>query len=210
MPILIAEVQTDRPSRYLVQLCKHAAAMGTGGHTSRMHLHTTMARSEVQVAAEWSESSGIVTFTPWGQATLTADDKTLTVRIDSPDEDGLAQIRSVITRNLKRFSRRNPLVVTWQRHDTLLATPFRHTVGPGPKPWQRFPRSRRQIVLFAVAAVLVVGLHIGLASTVLADSWWTGTPVNVVLALVVLKITLVVVARFGIRRGRESKKPDQT
>jgi hypothetical protein len=33
MPILQAQIQTERASRYLVQFCKQAAAMGGGGHT---------------------------------------------------------------------------------------------------------------------------------------------------------------------------------
>jgi hypothetical protein len=70
MPILQAQIETERASRYLVQFCKHAAAMGGGGHTPRIHLHTTMTRREVQVAAEWSDTNGTVTFTPWGQCTL--------------------------------------------------------------------------------------------------------------------------------------------
>ena len=123
MPILHAQIQTERPSRYLVQFCKHAAAMGGGGHTPRMHLHATMARREVQVAAEWSDTSGTVTFNPWGQCTLTADADTLTLRIDAADEDGLAQIRDVIDRDLQRFSRRDPLAVTWQRPETRGADP---------------------------------------------------------------------------------------
>lgn len=113
MPILNAEIQTERASRYLVQFCKHAAAMGAGGHTARMHLHPTMARGEVQVAADWSDTLGTVTFTPWGQCALTADGDTLTLRIEAADEDGLTQIRDVIDRDFERFSHRGPLIVTW-------------------------------------------------------------------------------------------------
>lgn len=108
-----AHVETERASRYLVQFCKHAAAMGDDGHTPRMHLHGMMARREVQVAAEWSDTDGTVTFTPWGQCTLTASASTLTVRIEAGDQDGLHQIRDVITRDFDRFSHRHPLTVTW-------------------------------------------------------------------------------------------------
>ena len=52
MPILQAQIQTERASRYLVQFCKHAAAMGSGGHSPRMHPHGVMTRREVQVVAE--------------------------------------------------------------------------------------------------------------------------------------------------------------
>jgi hypothetical protein len=108
MPILQAQIQTERASRYLVQFCKHAAAMGSGGHSPRMHLQGRMARREVQVAADWSDTGGTVTFTPWGRCTLGADAGTLTLRIDAADQDGLTQIRDIITRDLQRFSNRDP------------------------------------------------------------------------------------------------------
>jgi hypothetical protein len=117
MPTLKAQVETERASRYLVQFCKHAAAMGGGGDTPRMHLHGVMARREVRIDAEWSDAQGTVTFTPWGQCTLAADTRTLTVVIEAAGEDGLHQIRDVITRDLERFSRREPLTVTWTRPD---------------------------------------------------------------------------------------------
>jgi hypothetical protein len=209
MPILYARIQTERASRYLVQFCKHAAAMGGGGHTPRMQLHATMARRQVQVAAEWSDTSGTVTFTPWGQCMLAADTgtRTLTLRIDAVDEDGLAQIRDVIDRDLERFSRRDPVTVTWQRSETPGAAPFRHTGAVTPKPRRGFPRSHLQTILLALAVVVVLGLHVGLAGTVVARSRWTGIAVNVLVALVVLKIALIVWARFATRRRRATKTP---
>ena len=129
MPILNAQVHTDRASRYLGQFCKHAAALGDGGHTPRMHLHATMARREVRVTAEWSDTSGTVTFTPWGRCTLAADADTLTLRIDAADEDGLTQIRDIIDRDFERFSRRDPVSLSWQQPDTPGGPPF-HPTAP--------------------------------------------------------------------------------
>jgi len=114
-----ARIDTERPSRYLVQLCKHAAAMGaTQGHGPRVHLRGLLARREVHVHAEWSDTQGTVTFTPWGRCTLTADATTLTVRIDAADEDDVHRIQDVITRNLNRFGRREHLTVQWHRPET--------------------------------------------------------------------------------------------
>jgi hypothetical protein len=111
-----ARIDTERPSRYLVQLCKHAAAMGaTQGHGPRVHLRGLLTRREVQVHAEWTDTHGTVTFTPWGRCTLTADATTLTVRIDAADEDDVCRIQDVITRNLNRFGRRERLTVQWHR-----------------------------------------------------------------------------------------------
>jgi hypothetical protein len=207
MPNLHAQLQTERASRYLVQFCKHAAAMGDGGHTPRMHLHATMARREVQVAADWTDTGGTVTFTPWGQCTLAADTGTLTLHIDAPDDDGLAQIRDVIDRDLQRFSRRDPLTVTWQRSETPGAAPFRHTGAVTPQPRRGFHRPRLQTILLALAVVLVIGLHVGLAGAVVAQSRWTGFAINVLAALVVLKIALIAWTRFATRRRRATKTP---
>jgi len=85
--------------------------MGGGGHRPRMHLRGGMAR----VAADWSDTSGTLTFTPWGRCTLEADAGTLKLRIDAVDQDGLSQIRDIVTRDLERFSNRDPLTVTWQQ-----------------------------------------------------------------------------------------------
>jgi hypothetical protein len=142
MPILQAQIETDRPSRYLVQFCKHAAAMGgAGGHGPRMHLQGILARREVRVTADWTDTAGTVMFTPWGLCTLAADEGILTVRIDAADEDGLAQIRDVVTRDFDRFTQRNPVTVTWQRSDDPGAAPFQPTdtmaSAPGRRPLRR-------------------------------------------------------------------------
>lgn len=207
MPSLHAQITTERASRYLVQFCKHAAAVGHGGHTPRMHLHDTMARREVQVSAEWSDTSGIVTFTSWGRCTLVADAGTLTLRIDAADEDGLAQIRDVLERDLERFSRRDPITVTWQRSETPDG-PRENAGAVTPEPRRVSRRSHLRMILLALAVILVVALHVGLAGAVVAESLWTGVAANVVVALVVLKVVLVAWARFAVRRRRTSKARD--
>ena len=209
MPILETQIETERASRYLVQFCKHAAAMGAGGHAPRMHLHGTAAAREVQVAADWSDTSGTVTFTPWGLCRLTADGGILTVSIDGADEDGLARIRDVVTRDFERFSQRNPLTVAWQRPDDPGATPS-HPTGTVTSAHRRGPlRTKRHVALLALAVLLIIGLHIGLASTVVADSRWTDLATNVIVALVLLKLGLIVLARLHIHR-RAAKTPDHS
>jgi len=192
MPILHAEVRTDRAGRYLVQFCKHAAAMGGGGHTPRVHSHGTPARREVQVTADWSDTAGTVSFAPWGRCTLAAEGDTLTLRIDAADENGLSQIRDVIDRDLQRFSRRDPLAVTWRRPEDPAA--------PGGAPERRLRRRPLQVILLAAAAALAVAVHIGLIGTVAARSRWTGIALDVLAALIVLKIALIVGAHVGARR----------
>jgi hypothetical protein len=208
MPILEAQIETERASRYLVQFCKHAAAMGSGGHSPRMHLHGTVARREVQVAAQWSDTSGTVTFTPWGLCTLAADAGILTVRIDTADEDGLAQIRDVVTRDLHRFSQRTPLAVCWQRSEDPNAAYVRHA-GAVESVHQRgrLP-AHLQTALLVLAVLLIIGLHVGLAGAAVADSRWTGIATDIMVTLVLLKTVLIVRARLRIRRRRAAKTPE--
>lgn len=120
MPNSQALIDTDRPGRYLVQLCRHAAAMGGGrGHRLRIHVGGgALARSEVQVHAEWSDTHGCVTFDPWGRATMQADSRTLTVTVDAADEEDLLRVQEILTRDLGRIGRRDHLIVNWRRSDT--------------------------------------------------------------------------------------------
>jgi hypothetical protein len=208
MPILEAQIETERASRYLVQFCKHAAAMGSGGHTPRMHLHSTVSRREVQVTAEWSDTSATVTFTPWGQCTLTADANILATRIEAADEDGLAQIRDVVTRDFARFSQRDPLTVTWQRSDDPGAASFRHTDAVKFAHRRGPLRFNLRTILLALAVILIIGLHVGLAGAAVASSRWTGMATNLIVALVLLKIVFIGLARLGIRRRRSAKPTD--
>ena len=112
MPSAEAAIATERPSRYLEQLCKHAAAMGSG-HGERTHLGHMLERRKVQVRAEWTKTRGLLTFTPWGQCALTANAATLHLRVDAGDEDGLHKIQDVLTRDLERIGRRDGLTVRW-------------------------------------------------------------------------------------------------
>jgi hypothetical protein len=212
MPTVEAQIDTERPSRYLVQFCKHAAAMGGRGHGHgpRVHLGGPLARGEVQVQAEWSDTRGTVTFTPWGQCTLQADANTLTVRIEASNKEELGRIKDIITRDFARFSQRDPLTVTWHHPDTTdeeagVLTPT-HT---GSNPTRRGPRNPRTILLAAVA-VLAIAVHLGLGGTVLANSKWTTGAVVIVLAIIAVKIALIIFGRRGIRHHTAAKAHHKT
>jgi len=109
-----AHIETDRPGRYLAQICKHAAAMGEGDHRARMHHGRGSEAHELDVRAEWSDTRGAVTFTPGGTCSLTADGTTLTLRIEAEDAESLRRIQDTLARDLDRFGRRDALTVSWQ------------------------------------------------------------------------------------------------
>jgi len=112
-----AFIETDRPERYLAQICKHAAAMGSGGHRARMHGGGHPDRENLAVHAEWLDTQGTVRFTPGGTCTLTADGTVLTLRIEAIGEESLRRIQEILTRDLDRFGRRDRLVVNWRDSD---------------------------------------------------------------------------------------------
>ncbi|MFD1535578.1 DUF2218 domain-containing protein, partial [Nonomuraea guangzhouensis] len=175
----------------------------------RMHLRGMMDRRELRVTAEWSDTDGTVTFTPWGRCTLTAEDDALTLLIEAADEDGLRQIRDVVSRDFERFSQRDPLTVTWHRTETSDAdAPEKGALTPAPRRGRL--RSNLQAILLAAAVVVIIGLHVGLAGTVVANSAWAGMAANVVVALVVLKVAFIALARFGFRRRKATKTPDDS
>jgi hypothetical protein len=212
MPILEGRVETERPSRYLVQFCKHAAAMGGGGHSPRTHLHGGAARRDVQVQAEWSDTHGTITFIPWGRCAIAAEESILTLCIEAGDEDGIRQIQDVITRDLDRFSRRDPLAVTWHRPEAPDAMPRRSggtTSGHMRGAVTGRVRADLKTIALAVAVLLVIALHLGPAGTILADSRWTGLATDAVLAIVVLKVAVIALVRLGIRRRKNIQTPDE-
>ncbi|MFF0018044.1 DUF2218 domain-containing protein [Streptomyces sp. NPDC005374] len=122
MPSIEAHIDTARAGRYLVQLCRHAAAMSEAeGHRSGRHGDATAhgpdggGDGHVQVRSEWSDTRGVIEFAPHGRCAVDATGTGLDVRIDATDEGRLVRIRQIITEDLDRFGRRDGLVVNWSR-----------------------------------------------------------------------------------------------
>ncbi len=106
-----ARIRAERPSRYLVQLCRHAGSINH--KTLSLHAGKVQARPEIQ-HVEWTDTDGTLTFS-WGRCTMQAGPDMLTVRAEAANEENLQGIQNLITRNLERFGRRDHLKVTWQR-----------------------------------------------------------------------------------------------
>jgi len=213
--MLIAEatVETDRPSRYLVQLCQHVNRMGRhlrerpGSHPAGQE------RPEIQ-QVEWSDTHGIIRF-DWGQCTLRANPDTLTLRAEAADEEKLRRLQDLLARRLEGFGRRDQLKVDWQRPDApTIRDPSTTPHGPAtntastPTGKAAARRGRRATIALLAAGGLAVAVHLGLFGAVLA-SRWAGWAADAVIAVVLLKVIIVaghlVVGRLVVRRGKAAK-----
>ena len=86
-----ALVATDRPSRYLVQLCKHF------GH---------------KIQTVWTEHEGELHF-DLGTARLFAQPDGLRIIVSTGDAESLDRLAEVVARHLVRFGASDELVVAW-------------------------------------------------------------------------------------------------
>jgi hypothetical protein len=99
MLIAEAHVETERSSRYLVQLCQHVDKAGRAHPQMRAHI-------------EWSDDRGVISL-DWGRCTLRALPGVLTLRAEAPDEDTLRRIEHGVGERLQRIGMRDHLTVTW-------------------------------------------------------------------------------------------------
>ncbi len=113
MLIAEAHVQTEHPSRYLVQLCRHAQQAHRLSHRPRGHDGDAQAPPEVQ-HVEWSETRGTISF-GWGRCTMQATPGTLTLRAEADGEQNLQRILDIVAADIERFGKRDHLTVNWQR-----------------------------------------------------------------------------------------------
>jgi hypothetical protein len=203
-----ARIETERASRYLRQLCKHAAAMaGVHGHRIRSHdSGDPLGRGEVHLHVDASDDQGIITFDPWGRCTVRASGTTLTVRVDATDQQNLHRIQDIITRDIGRFGRRDQLTVTWQRPEPQPGSASdprpEHPAAP------TAPRGRRTTIVLttagALAVALTVALHLGFGGAAVAVWHWLGWPaiggVAVAVVVLVLGHAAIPVAALRLRR----------
>jgi hypothetical protein len=158
---------------------------------------------------DFSDTRGIVHFAE-GECTLQATADTLTIRVETADEDTLRRLQDGIAGRLERIGRRDGLAVTWQRAQASTGSPGEPAPGAPPAPHTGAGK-RRQLGRLGTAALviggaLVVAVHLGLGGGALATSAWTGWATNIILALILLKLLVVaghvVLGGFVIRRDR--------
>ncbi|MGH3843803.1 MAG: DUF2218 domain-containing protein [Pseudonocardiaceae bacterium] len=182
-----AHIETERPSRYLVQLCRHVS------HIPARHVGDSQARPDVRPHAEWSDTHGIITLAPWGQCTMDASADTLTVRVEATDEDSLRRIQELVADRLTRYGRRDQLTVTWQRLPPRAVQHGAADSADDPRPAHGAGARRRYLrtIILTVAGALVVAVHLGLGGAALASARWTGWATDIVLVVVVGKSSLL-------------------
>jgi hypothetical protein len=196
-----AHVQTERPSRYLVQLCRHAHQMGQRRlHRARTHGGgDTQAPPEVQ-HVEWSDTHGIVRLS-LGQWTMEATPDTLTLRAEATNEKDLQRIQDLVAGRLEMIGRRDRLTVTWQRPDAPTLRPG-DTIQAGDPGSTEQPRhaenttrgwrltgGRSSLTTLGVIGALAIAAHLGLGGAVLAASRWTyGVAIGLVAVVVLVKV----------------------
>jgi hypothetical protein len=133
MPTAEAHIETERPSRYLVQICQHINNISDKGrhlrHRPRARLAGDVqprpevaARPELRPHVQWSDTDGIVTF-GGGRITLQASPGDLALRAEAANEEDLGRVQDLITGLLGRIGRRDHLTVNWQRSGTPTVQP---------------------------------------------------------------------------------------
>lgn len=219
MPTAEAHVHTDRPNRYLVQLCRHAQQVHRLGRQPRSHGGDAQAPPEIradQVDVEWSDTEGIVRLA-WGRCIVRASDNVLTLRIDAATEDNLRQLQDIVARNIERFGRRDGLKVTWQRTEPPgVAPPDLQPADPRPPertaaavPCRGHRRTRMLATIGTLGIALTIAVHLGLGAAMVAASRWLGwtaiglvaVPVVVLLGHAVVPITVLGLRRRAARRN---------
>jgi hypothetical protein len=206
MPTAEARVHTDRASRYLHQLRSHLGNMGHMRHKPAAHHGGQMPPKIEHV--DYSDTYGSIRFAG-GLCTLHATADTLTVRVETDDEDTLQRIQNGLTGRLEKIGRRDQLTVTWQRPQAATTSP-REAAAPTPAPQSgavKLQGRGKKIGLIAGGA-LVVAAHLGLFGAALATSTWASWVTNGILALIVLKLVFMgvhlVLGRRGIRQGKNA------
>jgi hypothetical protein len=183
MAVLEGHVVTDRPERYIKQLCQHAAALGRRGpHQLTAHGSEMEALREVTVGASWTDSAGSIDLVPWGRCELQSVDGGFGISIEADSTEHLDRIADRIERNIARIGK-GSLSIHWAADR--VAPPGRHT------------HLLTAFGLLAVASVVVVHLGIG---ALLIDRWrWTAGAVALV---VTVKLFLVFVVGRRLHGGR--------
>jgi len=192
MPIAEARIPTNRASRYLVQLCRHANQMRRMRRQPPARRTAAPMRPQVD-HVDYSDTVGTVRFAD-GQVTMEASPDAVALRIEAADDDSLRRIQDGIAPRLQTIGRRDQLTATWHRLEAPIPPDnAAHATDPATVPsagkrWRR----RLTVAAMVIGGALIVALHLGFGGAALAADPWTGPVINT--ALVMILATLVFVA----------------
>ena len=105
-----AEVETDRPLRYLQQLRRHTGKMT--GLRMRHGRRDGGEPPEIEHAT-WTGTSGTVQM-KWGRWTVTASSDRLLLHAEAHTIEDLRRIQARVGSRVERIGRRDRLTVIWQ------------------------------------------------------------------------------------------------
>lgn len=209
MLIAEARVETERASRYLDQLCKHAQQMGRHPHyrpATRGGSGGAHRPPEVR-HVEWSDTDGTVRLS-LGQWTLRATPDALVLRVEAANEGDLRRMRDLIAARVETVGRRDNLTAVWEQPEPPGALP-----GTSDQTDDSHPKghghvgtlTRRWTVRAVVGAVALMAVaHLVLGGSVLAASQWLGWSAGaIVVAVVIVKV--IVMGGFVAHRGKRTR-----
>jgi hypothetical protein len=96
-----ARIETSNASRYLDELCRQLEAR-------------SRANPELSVQVDWTDAAGTVDF-GWGRCIMRAGETTLEFHAEGADDDGLRQVRELITRHVEQLAGDGELALTWHQ-----------------------------------------------------------------------------------------------
>ncbi|GAA3503212.1 hypothetical protein GCM10019016_103220 [Streptomyces prasinosporus] len=196
-----AHVATGRPSRYLIQLCEHFSRKGRHlGHRPRAHFDgdaqalSAMRAVAEQARGDWSETEGSVSLL-WGTIALRAAPGVLMLRVEAAGEENLRRLEDLVAGHVERFGWRDGLRVSWQQIASAADPGDSGTADvAGTSGGTSAGRIRHLKLLGLAAVVFVLAAHLGLGGVVVANWHRTGGAAGAVLALVLVKATVLGVA----------------
>lgn len=94
-------IETANASKYLDELFRQLDA--------RSH-----AKPELGVQVSWTDAAGTVDF-GWGRCSMRAGKTVLELQAEAPDQNGLQQVRELITRHIEKLARDGELPITWHQ-----------------------------------------------------------------------------------------------
>ncbi|GGT02306.1 DUF2218 domain-containing protein [Streptomyces chromofuscus] len=202
MLIAEADIRTEWPSWYLAQLCEYPSALG-GDTRHRPHMHHGGHAPTRTQHVERGNTHGTIDLVG-GRCTLRADTNSLTLRVEAADPDSLQRIQHLVAARMQEIGQHDALHVTWRQTEPSghqLGDPTTDTPVSAKKAGPHTPR-RAALGLLAVVA-LVVAVHLGLGSLLMASGSGTHWIIGAVLVITLLHVLgSLVVRRRKSRRTR--------